>query len=329
MGLCASRRDITGCEISSYEDSEDSLTYKSVTDGLNVDEHLVVARPGMRYQGTMGISQLEFTSDITLQPSKPLFGARCATLYKSQATFFQKAPTFYAIPLTEVTPQLFFGSFEDANNEQKLKDLGITHIISLIGPKNEIKGIKHKHKPMSDYGRTDLKRVIAIIWPFVLESQWDGNKLFVHCQSGQNRSATVVLSILLKLKNEKLDVLYRMVKKKRPLVQINEKYARQLSEIEGELFGETSVPKNWMRISSYDMESGDVEFNDEFQSDASSMETGASMSNSMNEIKKLKTREVLNPEAFNPSALRNYERSEKEDSSDNTSASIKFCISVD
>jgi len=325
MGLCASRRDITGCEISSYEDSEDSITYKSVTDGLNVDEHLVVARPGMRYQGTMGISQLEFTSDITLQPSKPLFGARCATLYKSQATFFQKAPTFYAIPLTEVTPQLFFGSFEDASNEQKLKDLGITHIISLIGPKNEIKGIKHKHKPMSDYGRTDLKGVIAILWPFVLESQWDGNKLFVHCQSGQNRSATVVLSILLKLKNEKLDVLYRMVKKKRPLVQINEKYARQLSEIESELFGETSVPKNWMRISSYDMESGDVEFNDEFQLDSSSMETGASM----NEIKILKTREVLSPEALNPSALRNYERSEKEDSSDSTSASIKFCISVD
>jgi len=327
MGLCPSGRAITGCDISSYEESEDSITDKSVTDGLNVGESLVVPGPGMRYQGTIGISQLEFTSDNALCVTKPLFGA--ATLYESQAIFFQKAPTFYAIPLTEVTPQLFFGSFADANNEQTLKDLGITHIISLIGPKNEIKGIKHKHKPMSDYGRTDLKGVIAMIWPFVLESQWDGNKLFVHCQSGQNRSATVVLLILLKLKNEKLDVLHRMVKKKRPMVQINETYARQLSEIESELFGETSVPKNWMRISSYDMESGVVEFNDSFPLDSSTMETGASMSDSVNEIKILETPEVLSPVALNPSALSNFEWSEKEDSSSNTSASVKFCILVD
>jgi len=329
MGLCASKRDITGCDTSSYEDSGDSITDKSVTDGLNVGDSLVVAGPGMRYQGAIGISQLEFTSDDAIKLTKPLFGAGCATLYKSQATFFQKAPTFYAIPLTEVTPKLFFGSFEDANNEQKLKDLGITHIISLIGPKNEIKGIKHKHKPMSDYGRTDLKGVIATIWPFVLESQLDCNKLFVHCQSGQNRSATVVLSILLKLKNEKLDDLYRMLKKKRPVVQINEIYARQLSEIESELFGQTSVPKNWMSISSYDMESGDVEFNDEFQSDSSAVETGATMSNSVNEIKILNSHEVLTREALNLSALRDFERSEKEDMTDNSSESMKFCIIVD
>jgi len=329
MGLCTSKRDITSCDISSFEDSEESTIDKSVTDELNVGESLVVAGRGKRYQGTFGISQLNFTSDDAIKLTKPLFGARCATLYKSQATFFQKAPTFYSIPLTEVTPQLFFGSFEDANNEQKLKDLGITHIISLIGPKNEIKGIKHKHKPMNDYGRTDLKGVIALIWPFVLESQWDGNKLFVHCQSGQNRSATVVLLILLKLKNEKLDVLHRMVKKKRPMVQINETYARQLSEIESELFGETSVPKNWMRISSYDMESGVVEFNDSFPLDSSTMETVASMSDSVNEIKILETPEVLSPVALNPSALSNFEWSEKEDSSSNTSASVKFCILVD
>merc|ERR1719419_2017973 len=123
-----------------------------------------------------------------------------------------------SIGLTEVTKQLFFGSFEDASNEEKLVEIGITHIISLIGSANKIKGINHSQKPMNDQGQTDLKEVITGLWPFIVESQEVGNKLFVHCQSGQNRSATLVLAILMKLKNEpnQLWELYTLVKKKRP-----------------------------------------------------------------------------------------------------------------
>jgi len=324
MGLCAYKRNFTdGDANSSYEDSEYSITDKSVADVLNTGKSLVVGGPGKKYPGTIGISQLVFSSDDAIKLTKPLFRKKI-TRYKSQATFFQKGSTFYLIPLTEVTSQLFFGSFEDAKNEQKLKDLGITHMISLIGPKNKIKGIKHMHKPMSDHGRTNLKRVMAILWPFVLESQCVDNKLFVHCQSGQNRSATVVLSILMKLKNDKLDVLYRMVKKKRPVVQINEKYARQLSEMESELFGETSVPKTWLSISSYDMESGDVEFNDEIRVESSAEETAATMSNNAHESKTIKIPEEPSPGILNISSLRDFEMSEKESLSDHATPTVKF-----
>jgi len=114
--------------------------------------------------GSIGISHLIFTSDqaIKLSEPGPLFSTSSLT-YQSQSTFFQRPVTLYTVPITEVTSKLFFGSFADANDEEKLLELGITHIISLIGPKNPIKGIKHKHKPMSDYGRTDLQRLIKYL----------------------------------------------------------------------------------------------------------------------------------------------------------------------
>ena len=66
----------------------------------------------------------------------------------------------------------------------------------------------------------------------------------------------------MKLKSQanNLDELYCMLEKKRPVVQINEEYAKQLSEMEQELFGKTSVPEDWISIHSYTMTTGSVFF---------------------------------------------------------------------
>jgi len=118
---------------------------------------------------------------------------------------------------------------------------------------------------MNDNGQTDLKQMIEDLWSYILESQEPGNKLFLHCHRGQNRSPTVVLAIMMKLKTEphELYQLHLILKKKRPVVQINQQYARQLSEMESELFGRTTVPEDWMKIISYDMDSGNVVFRGE------------------------------------------------------------------
>jgi len=162
--------------------------------------------------------------------------------------------------LTEVTPQLFFGSFEDAKNEKELRSRAITHIISLIGPKHLIAGIAHKHHPMHDMGNTDLENIINHLWTFVEQSQRPGKALFVHCMWGQNRSATIMIVILMRLHGWSLKEAFKFLKSKRPLVQINERYAKQLTKIEQELYGCTSVSKNWMEIRYVDMDTGKVVF---------------------------------------------------------------------
>jgi len=168
--------------------------------------------------------------------------------------------TFIPIPLTEVTSQLHFGSLEDAKNEKELRARQITHIISLIGPSHLIEGVSHKHSPMNDHGRTDLKVVFEELWPFILESQKPQNALFVHCMNGQNRSATLIIGILMKIEGKSLKDAFRMIKKKRPLVQINVLYAKQLSTMELELSGQNTMPENWMEVSFVDMNSGSVIF---------------------------------------------------------------------
>jgi len=163
-------------------------------------------------------------------------------------------------PLTEVTPQLFFGSWEDAKNEYEMQSREITHIISLVGQKHLIAGIEHKHHPMNDYGKTDLDSIITKSWAFVEQSQRPGNALFIHCMWGQNRSATIMIVILMKHHGWSLQDAFRFIKRKRPLVQINEQYAKQLAKMEKKLLGRSSVSKNWMEIRTADMDTGKVNF---------------------------------------------------------------------
>jgi len=197
-------------------------------------------------------------SDDTLpQSSFEHRTCRYASLYTFRSTI---ESIFAKPPLTEVTSQLYFGSFDDAKNEEELRSREITHTISLIGPKHLIAGIEHKHNPMNDFGRTDLKKLIKNLWAFVEESQQEGKALFVHCMCGQNRSATVVIAILMRRHGKSLIDAFKIVKHKRPLVQINEQYAKQLSKMELELHGQTSVSKNWMEIRFADMETGKVVF---------------------------------------------------------------------
>jgi len=179
------------------------------------------------------------------------------------STMHSRANTIFNPPLTEVTSQLFFGCFEDAKNKAELRARGITHILSVIGQKHPLTGFKHKQIPMNDYGRTDLKQVLKKLSLFFEESQVSGSALFIHCLSGQNRSATVMLALLMKSRNLRLEEAFRIVKKKRPVVHINEMYAKQLAQIEQELFGSISVPDDWMEICSYDMVTGSVVFTGE------------------------------------------------------------------
>lgn len=192
-----------------------------------------------------------------VDPICGLFASRSSLLSQDPLM----TPSARGPPMTEVTSQLYLGSYDDALQEEKLKANGITHIISLIGATNPIKGMKHMHYPMHDHGRTDLNQFFTKLRPFIEESQESGNKLFVHCMKGQNRSATVVIGIMMMCHHEKLNDARRILKRKRPVVQINEHYARQLSLMELDLFGQTSVPSNWMHITHVDMDTGNVHFN--------------------------------------------------------------------
>jgi len=162
--------------------------------------------------------------------------------YSSYSTNVTSA-TYIPTPITEVIPgKLYLGSEDNAFNEQRLLELGITHILSVTNRINRIHGIEYEHFVMNDMGRTELKTVLERVYPFMELSQKAEKTLFIHCTLGQNRSPTVVISFLMKKKGLTLYEAHKKLKKQRPLIQIHHKYAKMLLRLERELYGETSLP---------------------------------------------------------------------------------------
>jgi hypothetical protein len=161
-------------------------------------------------------------------------------------TDFTATPSYIPLPMTKVLSTLYIGTYDNATNEEELKWNGITHILGLIGNKSSVNWVNHKQYVMSDYGKTNIKDVLNEVFKFMEEGQKGNNRLLVHCLSGQNRSAVVIISFLMMKAKKTLYRAHRELKKVRPIVQVNVGYAKQLLELEKELFGECSLPPNWM-----------------------------------------------------------------------------------
>jgi len=179
------------------------------------------------------------------------FSSVCSTWASSCQSFSSK---YIPPPITEVIPgKLYLGCELRAFNEDELLNLGITHILSVTNHINPIKGIEREHFVMNDHGRTELNEVLNKVYPFMKRAQQPKKKLFVHCKLGQNRSATVVISFLMKSKGLTLYEAHKMLKERRPLVQVNRNYAKMLLQLDRELFGETSLPDDWMELDRVDI----------------------------------------------------------------------------
>jgi len=157
--------------------------------------------------------------------------------------------TFEPTPLTQVLSQLYLGTEQDAEQVEKLIGLGITHIISIVGG-GRYKDFypKHMYIPLRDNGSSNLLEKLDDSYDFMMESQQSGNKLFIHCQLGQNRSASFVIGFLMKFRNLSLHEAYTMLKEKRELIHPHKKYIEQLRELDLQLHKVYSTPGSFLDI---------------------------------------------------------------------------------
>jgi len=164
---------------------------------------------------------------------------------------------FY-VPMTKILPRLYIGSYDNAMDEPQLKAKGITHILALFGKSWPVDFAKQEYIPMHDLGRTNLKVVLEKASKFMELGQQDGSRILVHCQSGQNRSATVVIAYQMMFQKETLYRAHKRVKSLRPLVQVNVGYAKQLLALERQIFGKNSLPCDWMERETLNLYKGEV-----------------------------------------------------------------------
>jgi len=249
--------------------------------GMQSDTHRLAGLIDLKLATTL----TEHNEDIQERSSRRLAelieinkAAKCPTRYSESSsrisptsltsdfdeTFTNQESSLNSPTPTQILTTLFLGSKDDSLKEERLKQIGITHILSVVsGNQHILPGCKHLGAPMADKGYSDLKSIIKEVFPFMEEGQRDGNKLLVHCHLGQNRSATVVIAYLMKYEELTLWSAHKLVKAERPLIHPHPSYIKQLREYNKELWGLYSTPDNFLALS---VREGDVNVAHEFMS---------------------------------------------------------------
>jgi len=186
-----------------------------------------------------------------LQPASHHRGTSRSSLSRPYSTTNSSGTyqSFEPTPLTQVLPQLYLGNQEDAEQAEKLSNLGITHIISIVGG-GRYKDLceKYMYIPLRDNGSSDLLEQLENSYDFMVESQEPNNKLFIHCQLGQNRSASFVIGFLMRWKKLSFHEAYTFLKEKRALIHPHKEYIKQLRDLDKQLHSVYSTPKNFLDI---------------------------------------------------------------------------------
>jgi len=76
-----------------------------------------------------------------------------------------------------------------------------------------------------------------------------GGRVLVHCTLGASRSATIVIAFLMFSRKWTVETAFHFLKERRPVINPNKGFWKQLSEFEGRLFGKkyTIVKELWRR----------------------------------------------------------------------------------
>lgn len=138
--------------------------------------------------------------------------------------------------IDEVYPNIFIGNFSSACQPDKLQNLGVTHIVTVLSGVGEMYPDKFKYLTIDicDRNYSDIKQYFENSNCFIDNAINNGGKVFVHCKSGISRSATIVLAYLIKVKKMPLNLALNSIKSKRKIINPNDGFIAQLKLYEKE-----------------------------------------------------------------------------------------------
>ena len=138
--------------------------------------------------------------------------------------------TYYFI--CKITDELYISDYKASICYNTLKELGIKQILS-IGtelPEHKTSDFKLKHIKIDDLPSVYIKQYFEEAHNFI-----DQGRTLVHCYAGISRSATIVISYLMKRYNKTLKFAYDHCKKVRPFISPNKGFMIQLQGYENQL----------------------------------------------------------------------------------------------
>ncbi|XP_053157798.1 dual specificity protein phosphatase 1 [Hemicordylus capensis] len=137
----------------------------------------------------------------------------------------------------EILPFLYLGSAYHASRKDMLDALGITALINVSANcPNHFEGhYQYKSIPVEDNHKADISCWFNEAINFIDSVKNDGGRVFVHCQAGISRSATICLAYLMRTNRVKLDEAFEFVKQRRSIISPNFSFMGQLLQFESQV----------------------------------------------------------------------------------------------
>ena len=140
------------------------------------------------------------------------------------------------IPI-EGHPYLFVGSAGPAYNLSALKEMDITHIISVTsGVRPQFPDdFEYKHIQGLRDDPKDPRQSLAVHFnetsAFIDAARNSGGRCFVHCWEGRSRSVTVLTAYLIQREEMTREAALRLIRTTRPMARPNDRFMRELEEL--------------------------------------------------------------------------------------------------
>ena len=147
-------------------------------------------------------------------------------------------------PFSPIAEDLYLGARPDRAQASALKDVGITHVVSCLPEEAEAsvaflrEGFRAIFIPMRDGVHENIAATFPLFFDFVRSAhqECEEAKVFVHCEVGVSRSATLMTALVMQRRQKRFYEAYCDVRAKRSEVLPNIGFASQLQQFEFEMY---------------------------------------------------------------------------------------------
>lgn len=151
----------------------------------------------------------------------------------------------YAADPAQIVDHLYLSSVIPAQNKELLKEIGIRNVLNMTGPKKGSDELRYPNFfpedfhylqiPIRDEQGVQIHQFFDEAHQFINRGILRNEKVLVHCEAGISRSATIVISYLMKFNHMTLKAALSHVQTKKRNVGPNNDFFSQLLAFEMDL----------------------------------------------------------------------------------------------
>jgi protein-tyrosine phosphatase len=144
---------------------------------------------------------------------------------------------------TKIIDGIYLGNVESSYDYKKLKELGITHIISVIAGYEPPfpNDFNYLVVCATDSENTELQDVFEKTNTFIDKAFEENGKVLIHCVAGRSRSVTILSVYLIKTFGMDVDKIISIVKEKRDIICPNPGFLKQLNDYYDETYKDSEL----------------------------------------------------------------------------------------